>query len=117
MLATACFAAAPATRTLSLAGTLTNTTADVTGPATLELALQGETATATLKASAPLVGNGKLTGNFRQGWLELRGRLDEGFDIQLRGALNARDYRGTYIAAVPGTPVQYGKFELTLQSR
>ncbi len=102
-------------RTLTLAGLLTNTTADASGNARLTLAIEGNNVTATLKTEPPLIGSGKLEGTFRNGWLELSGKLDEGFTLQFRGALNARDYRGTYIAAVPGTPVQYGKFQLVLE--
>lgn len=106
--------AAPAPRLLALAGTLTNTTADASGETTIALTLSEETATATITTSPPLVGTGKLEGKFRQGWLELSGKLDEGFTLQLRGALNSQNYRGTYIAAVPGSPVQYGKFDLVV---
>lgn len=108
--------AASATRSLGLAGTLTNTTADADGKARLSLVITGEKATATLKCEPPLTGSGRLEGSFRHGWLELSGKLDEGYTLQLRGVLNARDYRGTYVAAVPGSPVQYGKFQLAIET-
>lgn len=108
--------AASAARSVVLAGTLTNTTADADGQARLALSIVGEQVTATLKCEPPLTGSGKLQGSFRNGWLELSGKLDEGFTVQLRGALNARDYRGTYLAAVAGSPVQYGKFQLALET-
>jgi hypothetical protein len=40
--------------------------------------------------------------------------LEEGVTLQLRGVQNAKDFRGTYIAAVPDSLLQYGKFELAL---
>lgn len=101
-----------APRTLLLTGTATNTTADVTAPMTLTLVIDGEAVTATLRTDPPLSGSGTLTGRLIGGWCELRGKLDEGFEIEFRGALNARDFRGTYVAAVPGQLVQYGKFQL-----
>ena len=108
-----CLAArAVAAETLTLAGELTNTTGDVSAAATLVLTVDGETVTAQLKTSAPLSGTGKLEGRMRGGWCELRGRLDKGLTLQLRGVLNGQDFRGTYIAAVPDSLLQYGKFQL-----
>jgi hypothetical protein len=101
-------------RQLALAGTVTNTTGDVAATARLTLTITGEGVTARLATEKPLSGSGELRGTLRQGWLELNGKLDEGFTIQFRGVLNSRDYRGTYIAGVPGTPVQYGKFQLVV---
>lgn len=108
-------AAIPAARTLALHGTITNTTADISANARLVLTIDGESVTAVLKTEAPLSGSGQLTGRLRNGWLELAGKVDEGFQLHLRGALNHRDFRGTYIAAVPDTPVQYGKFQLAVK--
>lgn len=101
-------------RTVELTGTLTNTTVEAEAPARLVLAVRGETVTATLTTEPPLVGSGKLEGRIRGGWCELAGRLEQGFQIQLRGVMNSRDLRGTYLAAVDGSPLQYGKFHLTV---
>lgn len=109
-------AALAAPETVRLTGTLTNTTAEVTAPATLELTLDGETITARLKTELPLSGTGTLTGRSLGGWCDLAGKLDEGITLQLRGVLNTRDFRGTYIAAVPGSLIQYGKFQLTRET-
>lgn len=98
--------------TLVLAGTVTNTTGGASAVARLELVMEGETVTATLSTEAPLTGSGALTGRLVGGWLELYGKLNEGFQIKFRGALSGRDYRGTYLAAVPGQLVQYGRFQL-----
>ena len=104
-------ATAPA-RTVELAGTATNTTADVSAAMHLTLVITGENVTAQLRTEAPLSGSGKLTGRFVGGWCELEGQLAEGFAFKLHGVLNARDFRGLYLAAVPGVPLQYGKFLL-----
>jgi hypothetical protein len=109
------FAATAPPRTLTLAGPATNTTVAVTAVMHLTLVLDGEKAAAELKTDAPLTGSGPLKGRFIGGWCELEGRLAEGFTIKIRGVLNARDFRGTYLAAVPGTPLQYGKFNLAVQ--
>ena len=50
-----------------------------------------------------------------QGWLELAGKMSATATIQLRGVMNALDYRGTYIVGVPGEPVHYGRFELAVE--
>lgn len=101
-------------RALLLTGTLTNTTVEAAAPARLTLTLAGEIATATLVTEPPLRGTGKLEGRFLHGWLELQGKLADNITVQFRGALNAHDYRGTYLASTPGQPVQYGKFHLTI---
>jgi len=108
-------AAAPAPRVVSLTGRMVNTTSDVSAPATLELTFEGEKVTAGFKVTAPLVGTGTLAGTFRQGWLELAGKISATATIQLRGVMNALDYRGTYIVGIPGEPVQYGRFELAVE--
>jgi hypothetical protein len=102
-------------RTLVLYGAATNTTAEATANVQLVLAIDGEKVTAQMKTEAPLVGTGKLEGRMLGSWLELSGTLEEGFQIQFRGVLNERDFRGTYLAAVPGEPVQYGKFRLAVR--
>ncbi len=102
-------------RTLVLYGPATNTTAEVTANVQLVLAIDGEKVTAEMKTEAPLVGTGKLQGRMLGSWCELSGKLTEGFQIQFHGVLNARDFRGTYLAAVPGEPVQYGKFQLAVK--
>lgn len=109
--------AAPAPRAVSLYGTVINTTGDVEAKARITLTVDGERVKGTLATEAPLTGSGPLEGSFRNGWLELSGKLKEGLSIQFRGALNSVDYRGTYIAAVPGTPVQYGKFQLAVEKK
>jgi adhesin HecA-like repeat protein len=103
---------ATAAETITLTGELTNTTGGVSAAATLVLTVDGETVTAQLKTSAPLSGTGKMAGQMRGGWCELHGRLEDGLTLKLRGVLNDRDFRGTYIAAVPSSLLQYGKFQL-----
>lgn len=110
-LCAAALAAAP--RTLVLYGPVTNTTGDdVTANVRLVLTIEGENVSGEMKTEAPLVGTGKVQGRMIGAWCELRGKMEEGFDIAFRGAVNDTDFRGTYIAAVPGEPVQYGKFQL-----
>lgn len=101
-----------APHTITLSGTLTNTTVEVSAPATLELMIDGEKLTAKLKTEQPLSGTGTLEGRILGGWCDLHGQLDKGVTLQLRGVLNAKDFRGTYLAAVPDSLLQYGKFEL-----
>jgi len=110
----AVFAATGAPRTVTLVGSLTNTTVDVSADATLVLTIDGENLTAQLKTEQPLSGTGTLEGRILGGWCDLHGQLEEGVTLQLRGVLNAKDFRGTYIAAVPDSLLQYGKFELAL---
>lgn len=97
------------------AGTITNTTIDAAAPVRIELLIDGETVTAAMKTEPPLSGTGTLEGRFRGGWCELRGKLNEGFAIRMRGACNDADFRGTYVVEVPGSPAQYGKFNLAAQ--
>lgn len=106
-----------APRTLLLYGSMTNTTGEIEAKARVTLTIEGETVRGTLATEAPLTGSGPLEGRFRNGWLELSGKLSEGFSIQFRGALNTVDYRGTYIVNVPGTMVQYGKFQLAVEKK
>ena len=103
-------------RTLRLAGPATNTTAEVTAIMHLTLVIDGGRLTAQLQTDAPLTGSGQLAGRIAGGWCELEGRLAEGFELKLRGVINERDFRGIYLAAPGGQPLQYGKFILTVQS-
>lgn len=105
-------AALAAPRVVTLAGTLTNTTEEVSATATLVLTINGEKITAQLKTEKPLNGTGALEGRLLGSWCELSGKLAEGVVMQLRGVINERDLRGTYIAVTPGSLLQYGKFEL-----
>ncbi len=93
--------AAP-TRTLTLRGPATNLTAELTATLTLVLSIEGEKVSATMKTDAPLTGSGRLAGRYAGGWCELKGMLDEGFQIQLRGVFNEHDFRGTYVVGRPG---------------
>ena len=81
-------------------------------PARLELTLEGDNVSARLVTSPPLTGTGSLTGRCVEGWCDLSGSLDGGFAVKFRGVLNARDFRGTYVATPPSGAVQYGRFEL-----
>lgn len=110
-------APAPAPRALSLYGSMTNTTLEVEAKARITLTITGESVKGTLATETPMTGSGPLEGRFRNGWLELSGKLSEGFSIQFRGAINGVDYRGTYITSLPGTPVQYGKFQLAVEKK
>lgn len=105
-------AAFAAPQVVTLAGTLTNTTEEVSATATLVLTINGEKITAQLKTEKPLNGTGALEGRLLGGWCELSGKLAEGITVQFRGVINAKDFRGTYIAVTPGSLLQYGKFEL-----
>ncbi|MBP6508330.1 MAG: hypothetical protein KA257_12265 [Opitutaceae bacterium] len=107
--------ATAAPRTLMLAGPITNTTGDVTAQARLVLTIDGEKLTAEIHTEAPLSGSGKMTGRLRDAWCELEGRLSEDVRIVLRGVLNEKDLRGTYIAAVPDSFIQYGKFQFAVE--
>lgn len=107
--------AATAPRTLELYGPATNTTVEITANLRLTLVIDGERVAARVKTEPPLSGTGALEGRFVGGWCELEGKLDGGIILKFRGVLNARDFRGTYLAAVPDTPLQYGKFLLVLQ--
>ncbi len=97
-------------------GLATNTTAEASANVLLVLAIDGEKVVGQMQTEAPLAGSGRLEGRLIGGWCELKGQLEEGFTIEFRGACNARDFRGTYTAAVPGELLQYGKFQLSLQS-
>ena len=108
---------AVASRTMSLYGDITNTTVDASSKARLTLSIEGENVVAILKTEPPLSGSGRLEGKFRNGWCELSGKTEQGFQLQFRGVLNAQDFRGTYLAAVPGEPIQYGKFQLALEKK
>lgn len=105
----------PAVRTLVLRGPATNTTAEAMAELRLAIAIDGGKATATMQTAKPLAGTGRLEGLYRGGWCELSGRLDEGFSIRLCGVFDGKDFRGTYTVAVPGQPLQYGRFRLALQ--
>lgn len=105
------------TRTLVLHGTVTNTTEDdATAKVLMVLSVDGEKVVGEMKTEAPLMGTGKLEGRMVGAWCELSGEMQEGFRIQFRGAVNAKDFRGTYVAVVPGEPVQYGNFQLKVQA-
>ncbi len=101
-------------RTVSLTGTLTNTTGDVTAPAGLEITQDGEKLSARLVTSPPLTGTGTLAGRCLEGWCELSGSLDGGFNVKFRGVLNAREFRGTYIVMPSQGQTQYGRFDFSL---
>lgn len=78
----------------------------------LTLVISGEKVTAQLKTDAPLSGTGELTGRCVGGWCELTGKLPDNLTLKLRGVMNDRDFRGLYLAALPGQPIQYGTFQL-----
>lgn len=104
-------AALAAPQIITLEGELTNTTAGVTAPARLVLSVEGEAVTAKLVTDAPLTGTGELSGVIESGWCQLRGTLEQGVTLRLRGGLNERDFRGTYLAATQGELLQYGRFQ------
>lgn len=108
-------ASEPAGRVILLYGQATNLTAETAANMRLELTFDGENVTGVVATEAPLAGSGRVSGKHRGGWCELSGTLNEGFELQFRGVLNARDFRGTYIVAQRGNPVQYGKFRLVVQ--
>ncbi len=109
--------AAAETRTLVMHGPVTNTTGDdVTANVLVVLTVEGEKVTGEMKTEPPLAGTGKVEGRMLGAWCEFSGEMQEGFRIAFRGAVNAKDFRGTYVAAVPGEPVQYGNFQLKVQA-
>ncbi|HYD84478.1 MAG TPA: hypothetical protein VEA63_10505 [Opitutus sp.] len=110
--ALSCFAAG--SQAVVFHGLVTNTTAAASANVRLVLTIDGENVSGEMTTEPPLSGAGKLEGRLRGGWCELSGKLNEGFTIQFRGAFNGRDFRGTYVVAVPGEFVQYGKHHLKL---
>lgn len=100
-------------RTVSLTGTLTNTTGDVAAPARLDITQEGEKLSARLVTSPPLTGTGTLTGCCLEGWCELSGSLDGGFTVKFRGVLSAREFRGTYLVRPGQGQTQYGRFDFS----
>ena len=101
------------TRTISLAGTVTNTTATLTAPAQLEMTQDGEKITARLVTSPPLTGTGNMTGRIVDGWCELSGDFGEGFGLRFTGVINAHAFRGTYVVIPKQGLTQYGRFDFT----
>lgn len=102
--------------TISLAGTVTNTTANLTARAQLEITQDGEKVTARLVTSPPLTGTGNMTGRMVDGWCELSGNFGEGFGLRFTGVINARDFRGTYVVTPKQGLTQYGRFDFTQTS-
>jgi hypothetical protein len=101
------------TRTISLGGTVTNTTANITAPAQLEISQDGEKLTARLVTSPPLTGTGNMTGRMVDGWCELSGDFGEGFALRLTGVISAHAFRGTYVVMPKPGLTQYGRFDFT----
>lgn len=101
------------TRTISLEGTVTNTTANLTAPAQLEMTQDGENTTARLVTSPPLTGTGTMAGRIVDGWCELSGDFGEGFGFRLTGVINAHGFRGTYVVIPKQGLTQYGRFDFT----
>ncbi len=97
-----------------LTGTVTNTTAEVTVAARMEVTIDGDLITAVLVTEAPLNGNRTLAGRNRDGWCELTSERQDGFVLQIRGVWNAQDFRGTYTATPEQGGVQYGRFVLAV---
>jgi hypothetical protein len=101
------------TRTISLEGTVTNTTANLTAPAQLELTQDGEKISARLVTSPPLTGTGNMTGRIVDGWCELSGDFGEGFALRFTGVINPHAFRGTYVVIPKQGLTQYGRFDFT----
>ncbi|HEY4247940.1 MAG TPA: hypothetical protein VGM64_13890 [Lacunisphaera sp.] len=108
--------AAAQPRTISLAGTVTNTTGNVTAPAQLEITQDGETIRASIVTLPPLTGTGAMTGRCLDGWCELSGDVAEGFSFKFRGVLNADSFRGTYMVTPKQGQTQYGRFNFRLSA-
>ena len=100
-------------RTISLVGTVTNTTGEITAPASLEITQDGDKISAKLVTAPPLSGTGVLTGRCLDGWCDLSGNLDGGFTAKFRGVLNARAFRGTYVVTPKQGQTQYGRFDFS----
>lgn len=100
-------------RTISLQGTVTNTTGNIAASAQLEITQDGEKIRASIVTSPPLTGTGTMTGHCLDGWCELIGDVGEGFSLRFRGVLNAQGFRGTYVVIPKQGQTQYGRFAFT----
>lgn len=111
MLALVCSANAAETRTL--AGTVTNTTHEVTAPVTLELILADDgKITGWITVDKPLTpGRWPVTGTRKGAWCEISYQPTAETQVQFRGALSTSEYRGTYVFGGKGELVQYGRFQ------
>ncbi len=106
-------AAAPAT--LTLAGSLTNTTQLVTAPGRFELTLDGDTVGGFLSVETPLpAGRWPVEGTRRGAWLELVCRTTATTRLVFRGVLSPTELRGTFISGGGGEIVQYGRFRAAI---
>jgi hypothetical protein len=105
--------AAAQPRTISLEGTVTNTTGNIAAPAQLQITQDGGKIRASIATSPPLTGTGAMTGRCLDGWCELDGDFAEGFSLKFRGVLNAQGFRGTYVVTPKQGQTQYGRFEFT----
>ncbi|CAM3154787.1 hypothetical protein [Rariglobus hedericola] len=107
---------AAVTETRLLAGTVTNTTHDVTAPVKMELIITDDgKITGWLVVEAPLqAGRWPLTGSRKGAWCEVTCKQSADTATQFRGALSATVFRGTYIFGGKGELVQYGRFQASL---
>lgn len=105
------------TRRVTVEGTIANTTVQIESRTRITLSITGERVTATIATQPPLSGTGTLSGVYQRGWCELKGVVSEGFTITLRGALNAEEFRGTYVAVLGDQRSQHGRFQLAVTSK
>lgn len=110
-------AAAPA-ETLTLRGTVTNTTHDMTAPAQLELTFTGDKISGFLTVEQPLhAGRWPVAGMRRGAWCEIGCVQAEKTRVTFRGVLGAERYRGTYSFIGDTVVTQYGQFDLTAATK
>lgn len=104
--------AARAAETRTLAGTVTNTTHEVSAPFSLELVLADDGAiTGWVTVEKPLTpGRWPITGTRKGAWCDFTYRPTPETQVQFRGALGPSEFRGTYVFGGKGELVQYGRF-------
>jgi hypothetical protein len=105
--------AAFAAETRTLAGTVTNTTHEATAPMTLELVIaDDDTVTGWITVEKPLTpGRWPVTGTRKGAWCDITYQPTPETQVRFRGALSAKEFRGTYVFGGKGELVQYGRFQ------
>lgn len=110
---------ARAAETRTLAGTVTNTTHEVSAPFSLELIFADDgSITGWITVEAPLdAGRWPLTGSRKGAWCELTYQPKPETQLQFRGALGSQEFRGTYVFGGKGELVQYGRFSAKMSAK
>ncbi|OGB33598.1 MAG: hypothetical protein A3F78_01815 [Burkholderiales bacterium RIFCSPLOWO2_12_FULL_61_40] len=97
--------------TLSYGGQIANRAVGVSSTADLSLTFAGERLTGFLRTQPPLYATGPLSGRVVGDQCTLRGRMQEGFDIEVSGTCGAGRFDGSYTVMVNGQP-QNGTFAM-----